>query len=275
MNSNSNNDKTSAIASFRKEYADNASVLEKINEFETTYLADQTLFWYIQDSFFYRVLNKAFRAQNIDALYVMYTFIRDIRHQLVEQQRRASSSITQVYRGQLISKLELELFKIGELISMNSFFSTTLQRVHAMFLLTEENLEEELTSVLFEININEYSPSMKPFANITEKSAFPDESEVLFMAGSIFRIIDIDLKIGGINVIKLLLCSDDDHNLKKLFEYMSEDVPPECSSLIYGIVLANASKVEQAEKFFQNVLKELPANGPLIATCLSSIRQCT
>jgi tetratricopeptide (TPR) repeat protein len=262
--SSSSNEKTSAITYFRTEYADNACVLEKINEFESTYSADRALFWYTQDSFFYRVLNKAFRIQNIDALYSMRVFIRDIRHQLVEQQRSASSSVTQVFRGQLISKLELERFKIGELISMNSFFSTTLERAHATFLLPEESLEGELTSVLFEINIDEYSPSTKPFANITEKSAFPSESEVLFMTGSIFRVTDVDLKIDGISVIKLLLCSDDDHNLKKLFEHMREDIPPECNPLTYGIVLANASKAEQAERFFRNVLKELPADDPLI-----------
>lgn len=257
-------ERTSSISYFRREYIDNARVLEKIDEFESTYVADRALFWYTQDSFFYRVLNKAFRIQNIDALYLMRVFIRDIQHQLVEQQRSVPSSVTQVYRGQLISKLELEHFKIGELISMNSFFSTTLERAHATFLLPDESPEGELTSVIFEININEYLSSTKPFANITTKSAFPDESEVLFMAGSIFRITDTDLKIDSISVIKLCLCNDDDHNLRKLFEYMREDIPLECHSLTYGIVLANASKVEQAEKFFRNVLNELPADDPLI-----------
>jgi tetratricopeptide (TPR) repeat protein len=262
-----NNEKTAAIAYFRKEYENSASGLKKIDEFESNYAANRALFWYTQDSFFYRILNKAFRVQNIDVLYLMRVFIRDIRNQLVEQQNIGSISLAHVYRGQLMSKSELESFQIDQLISMNSFFSTTLERAHALFLLPDESLQGDITSVLFEINISEHSSATKPFANIAEKSAFPDESEILFMPGSIFRITGINLSIDGINVVQLLLCGDDDHNLKELFEHMREDIPPECIPLTYGIVLANASKTEQAEKFLRNVLKELPVDDPLVTHC--------
>ena len=57
-----NNEKTSAISYFRKEYENNAIGLRKIVEFESNYAANQALFWYTQDSFFYRLLNKAFRC---------------------------------------------------------------------------------------------------------------------------------------------------------------------------------------------------------------------
>ena len=267
----SDRERSTAIAYFRKEYATNTSVLEKINEFESTYTANQALFWYTQSSFFYSILNRSFRIQNIDALYQMRIFIRDIRDQLIEQQRNGSYVSIQVYRGQLISKAELERFEVDELVSMNSFFSTTFEQTYATFLLPEQDLEGDLTSVLFEITINEYSSSTKPFANISEKSAFPDEQEVLFMAGSIFRITKINLNTNGINVINLLLCGDDSHNLKNLFEYMRIDIPPNTIPLTYGIVLANAGKAEQAEKFFRNILNELPNDDPMIADVLHQL----
>jgi tetratricopeptide (TPR) repeat protein len=266
MNTGSN-EKTSAIAYFRKEYEDDAITLQKIDDFESNYAANKALYWYTRDSFFYRVLNKAFRVQNIDVLYAMRVFIRDIRNQLVEQQNTASVSLAKVYRGQLMSKSELESFQIDELISMNSFFSTTLERSHALFLLPDGGLQGDLVSVLFEIDISQHLSTTKPFASIAEQSAFPDESEILFMAGSIFRITDINLDMNGINVVQLSFCSTDDHNLKELFEYMREDIPPECIPLTYGIVLANASKTDQAEKFFRNVLKELLVDDPLIIHC--------
>jgi tetratricopeptide (TPR) repeat protein len=197
----------------------------------------------------------------------MRVFIQDIRNQLVEQQNKTAISFAQVYRGQIMSKSELESFEIDQLVSMNSFFSTTLERAHALFLLPNQSLQEDLMPVLFKININRDLSSTKPFANITEKSAFPDESEILFMAGSIFRMIGIDLNMNGISVIQLSLCNDDDHNLKRLFEHMRDDIPPECIPLTYGIVLANASKIEQAERFFRNVLKDLPADDSLVIHC--------
>jgi tetratricopeptide (TPR) repeat protein len=48
---------------------------------------------------------------------------------------------------------------------------------------------------------------------------------------------------------------------------MRDDIPPECIPLTYGIVLANAGKIEQAENFFRNVLKDLPADDSLVIHC--------
>jgi len=135
----------------------------------------------------------------------MRVFIQDIRNQLVEQQNKTAISFAQVYWGQVMSKSELESFQIDQLVSMNSFFSTTLERAHALFLLSSQSAQEDLMPVLFEININRDLSSTKPFANITEKSVFPDESEILFMAGSIFHITGIDLNMNGISVIQLSL----------------------------------------------------------------------
>jgi tetratricopeptide (TPR) repeat protein len=263
----SSNEKSSAIAYCRGEYENSESDYRTLDEFESNYSADRALYWYTRDSFLYRMLNKAFRMQNIDVLYLMRFFIRDIRNELVGQQAGAPISAAQVYRGQLMLKEELESFEVGKLISMSSFFSTTLDRAYASFLLPDGHVQDDLASVLFEIDISPHLSSAKPFADITEKSAFPNESEILFMAGSIFRIIDIQLKNDGISVVQLVLCSDDDHDLKALFEHMCEDVPPECTPLTYGIVLANAGKHEQAEFYFRKVLMELSADDPLVTHC--------
>ncbi|CAF3087174.1 unnamed protein product [Rotaria socialis] len=264
----SNNELSLAIAHCRTEYENSPSDLSKIDEFQSNYSSEQALSWYTQDSFVYRILNRAFRSQNIDVLYLMRFIIRDIYKQLTEQQNEATMSSDKVYRAQLISKEELENFVIGNLVSMNSFFSTTLTRAYALFLLASGQIRhQDLAYVLFEINISRRLAGAKPFADITTKSAFPVESEILFMAGSIFRIVDIQLENNDVCVVKLVLCGDDDHNLKTLFEHMREDIPPECTSIAYGIVLANASKLEQAERFFRNVLNELPIDDPLITHC--------
>jgi hypothetical protein len=79
----------------------------------------------------------------------MRVFIQDIRNQLIEQQNKTAISFAQVYRGQVMSKSELESFQIDRLVSMNSFFSTTLERAHGLFLLPNQSVQEDLMPVLF------------------------------------------------------------------------------------------------------------------------------
>ncbi|CAF1579394.1 unnamed protein product [Rotaria magnacalcarata] len=47
-------------------YASNQIELHKINEFFDSYTLDKAAHWFTRDSFLYRLLNKAFRTQNID-----------------------------------------------------------------------------------------------------------------------------------------------------------------------------------------------------------------
>ncbi len=64
---------------------------------------------------------------NIDLLYLFRFFIRDLRMQL---ERNQCLSHIRVYRGQHMSKEEIEFLKnsVGHLISMNSFLSTSLNQ---------------------------------------------------------------------------------------------------------------------------------------------------
>ncbi|CAM4828414.1 unnamed protein product [Rotaria magnacalcarata] len=72
---------------------------------------------------------------------------------------------------------------------------------------------DNLEVVLFEIDATPHVGSTKPFANISPYSNFPDESEVLFTLGSIFRLISISAGDDKLWVIRMELCTDDEHNL--------------------------------------------------------------
>ncbi|CAF4434919.1 unnamed protein product, partial [Adineta steineri] len=84
---------------------------------------------------------------------------------------------------------ELDSLKniIGQFISVNSFFSTSDKRSTALFLLGDLTTQIDLERVLFEIDADPNIVTTKPFAKISKHSYFPDESEVLFTTGSIFR----------------------------------------------------------------------------------------
>ncbi|CAF5167788.1 unnamed protein product, partial [Rotaria magnacalcarata] len=123
-------DKNELINLCQKFYENNPKELSLVREFEQNYSSNQAVWWYTRDSFVYRLLNKALRVQNIDLLFLFRFFIRDIEVQLKQYR---CSSLVRVYRGQLMSTDELDQLKmsLGEYISVNSFFSTSLNRQQA------------------------------------------------------------------------------------------------------------------------------------------------
>ena len=105
-----------------------------------------------------------------------------------------SKSPLRVYRSQMMSSDELDDLKqhIGQFISINSFFSTSTNRTTALFFLGDTTSLIDLERVLFEIDADPKMVTTKPFADISKYSDFTDESEVLFMIGSIFRLKSIN-----------------------------------------------------------------------------------
>jgi len=160
-------------------------------------------FRYTRQTFFYSALNKALRQQKIEILLHMRFFINDICDQLYALKHAQPQTPIRTYRGQLISTEELANFEksINQSVLMKSFFSTTTDRNLAVFVLGDaaQQLERwhvhhriSLKRVLFIIDADPSKANDRiPFADISSKSYFPEEQETLFMAGSIFRVLDI------------------------------------------------------------------------------------
>ncbi|CAF3209733.1 unnamed protein product [Rotaria sp. Silwood2] len=173
-----------------------------------------------------------------------------------------------------MSNDELELLhgSITKFISITSFFSTSFNRQVAASLLGGDESTGDLKRVLFEIEANPQVVTSKPFADITSQSQFDDEAEVLFMLGSIFRLVDIRQDGTGVTIIRMILCGDDEHELKELLQHMKTKLwsgPTDLCS--FGEVLKKMGKFDLAEKFFHLRLKELPPNDPNLATLYHNI----
>ena len=129
-----------------------------------------------------------------------------------------------VYRAQLMSNEEVQMLKdsLGEFISINSFFSTSLDRQQARsFFLISDN-SNDVERVFFEIDADPRLDNIKPFSDISLHSYYPEEKEVLFMIGSIFRLVNIDRDKDGILIVRMKLCSNNDHQFKALFQHMQK-----------------------------------------------------
>ena len=261
-------DKQQPIILCKNHYEKNNQQLALVNEFEREYTADKALWWYTRDSFLYKMLNKALRVQNIDLLFLFRFVIGDVYRQLKQNQCQTS---VRVYRGQVMSNEELNIIQqsVNEFISINSFFSTSLDRSKALRFLQGSDVSSELHRVLFDIDADHRLVKSKPFADISSFSDFSDEREILFMIGSIFRLIEIDRDNDQqIWIIKMKLCGDDEHQLKKLFDHMKKEYGGgnnDVNLRFFGNVLRRMGKYDLAENMYYRLLDELPTNDPSLS----------
>ncbi|CAF4407580.1 unnamed protein product, partial [Didymodactylos carnosus] len=243
----------------KQEYHDDMIEQRRIDEFHRTYTEKTSIRWYTRDCFIYRFLNRLLRQQNIGLLINFQFLIQDIYEQLKQlqhqQQGQDHHHLQYVYRGQRMSSDELHRMKsnIGELISMNSFLSTSLDREQARgFIVCESEIDHNHQTVLFEIEIT-HSPITKPYANITEHSNFDSEEEVLFMIGSIFRIVAIDHDVElNIWIVQLVLCDGNELELKPVYNSMRMEILNNKHAL--GKLLWQMCEFDLSENYYQQQL---------------------
>jgi hypothetical protein len=249
--------------------SDNKQELHKIEEFQNMYTPERAVSWYTRDMCLYRLLNKALRTRDIKTLVLFRFFITDLYKQLKQlksAQRQSDMSIV-VYRGQLISQDEINIFKWyntqnekKHYFSFNSFLSTTLDREVAM-MFSSTSPDSELHPVLFEIHVHATTKYVQPYANVTDLSQFDIEQEVLFMLGSIFQFKSFstdDENNGGIPTIKLQLASESDSKLKKLSRFMKQNLRKKRSDLILlADILLKMGKYDDAQIYYEKQLVKL------------------
>lgn len=270
-------DKNELISICKTNYQGNSSYLNQLEEFQHEYSADKVLWWYTRDGFFYKILNKALRVQNIEMLFLLRSYISDIYHQLHLQNYQLKTSI-RIYRSQLMTKEEILSLKgnIGQFISINSFLSTTVQRETALFFMGEGIPDDNLQRVLFEIDADPRIVSKKPFADITFHSDFPIETEILFMLGSIFRLNKITLDNDQLWTIEMTLCSDDEHDLKQVLAHMKNQIGNRETDLrTLAKIVWKMGKFDLAEKYYHRLTKEISLNDPFLIKLYEDLSDIT
>jgi tetratricopeptide (TPR) repeat protein len=199
MNAGSTDEsKQEMIAACRLYYRGNQKEMKNIDEFEKDYKSNQAIKWYTRDSFIYKLINKALRTEDIDALYTYRFYIADLCTCLANNcqiLRDVTSNIT-VYRGIKMSKSERERIQesIGHHIAVNGFFSTSRQisvaKMYAGigFQNPSSSASDLFESVLFVIDVDLDTYPDIILADIRHLSVFGDEDEVIFDLGTVFKI---------------------------------------------------------------------------------------
>jgi tetratricopeptide (TPR) repeat protein len=258
-------DKVELVKCLQKEYEGNRKELHHVDEFHDQYDPKQAVSWYTRDIFFYKAVNAALRKQNIHMIFLLRQYIADIHEQLTEVQ---SKERVTVYRCQMMDSNELKMLQqnVGQLISINSFFSASRNRSAALGFIKPSRATASLESVMFEIKAKPTNDRSKPFADISKYSYFPGEAEVLFMIGSIFRLERIDHE-HNVWIIRVTLSDDGENILRPVLTHLKQEYGIQDNNLYsLGKILSRMKRYEEAERYLLRLLQEPPAKDAALAS---------
>ena len=276
-----NEAKQDMINECRLQYKKNISELRKIDDFNNNYTTNNAIAWYTRDCFLYRLLNKAFRTQNIDFIFKYRFFIADLYNQLTVLHSESTfptnddEKILTVYRGQWMTRDELRTFQenINELISINTFFSTSMSSEIACGFADGVLDHPYLESVLMEISIDT-TISTRPFANVKDLSFLKNENEVLLLAGTIFHVDEVEKNSDTLWYIKLTLANYNDEKFRVLNDFFKQEIEVDPTLFTFGVFLTRMGEPDKAERYYRLLLKELSETDPELGSVYNNIGIC-
>lgn len=244
-------------------YRKDATELKRIEEFEKTYTSNKAIDWYIEDSFFYRLINKAFRTEDVSLWYLFRFFIFDLCTQLEDiHKKQNNQTCFTVYRGQaFLPTTEFESLKsnIGGLISTNGFFSTSTNFEIAKTFFVGAKDTEDFKVALFKITVDASQLKNIIFVDIDKYMNQIYESEILFSIGSVFKIenvnYDSDLCAW---VIKMKATDQETKSIKDRIDTMRTKFQNCNINLLFGRLLLDMAQYSKAESYFKMMLHALP-----------------
>ncbi|CAF1477621.1 unnamed protein product, partial [Didymodactylos carnosus] len=237
----------------RRLFKSNREILTQIDKFEKYYQPEKANEWYRNDSLLYRLLNKALRSNDLNVLFQLGFFISDIHSQLWKLSRKytlnTANTLT-VYRAQLLVSEQFERIQnnIGGLIAMSGLISTSVNRlVVRQDLIETSETFPETKSVLFKIFVDK-TVCIRPFADLSTLSHAQSENEVLFLTGSVFRIVSVSEKD---NCVHLSL---QDNEQIEIFDWITGNIGEEPNLIAVGKLLISLGQTENAERYYQMLL---------------------
>ena len=263
----SEKDKNNCFALCKDVYKYSETELSNIDEFQQRYTSNKALWWYPRLTFIDKILNKALGTQDMNTIFLFQFFIQDLHQQITKHQCEYP---IRVYRAQLMRNDQVKSlqYSIGHLISVDTFFSTAIDRNIALSFLNTCDKSNNLQRVLFEIEANPEVVRTKPFADIVKNGYFSEEDEVLFSIGSVFRITNVQQNDDQVWNIQMTLCGDDDPDLKPLFEDMTEKYgccDGEAALFSFSRVLRALNRFDEAETYCRRLLRHFCSDETSLA----------
>lgn len=161
------------------------------------------------------------------------------------------------YAGMLLSENEIEYLKnnVGCLTMIKKFLeATTNYNVACMFSGAGAH-RPQFGSVIFEIRIDQNFYPVRPFANVRHLSSFPEEDEVIFGFGFIFRIESIKMiDDGDIWLVALTATNEAQHVAKELINQFKTNLNTPVNHITFGKVFNKFNKAKETINYYNELL---------------------
>ncbi|CAF4658745.1 unnamed protein product, partial [Rotaria sp. Silwood2] len=207
-------------------YRTNRSELDNIELFRQNYRGQQqSIQWYTNECFLYKLLNRALRTADFDILYSIRFFIIDLCFEIEKETKNINNQESLiVYHAQIMSIEEIEKLKkyIGCLISINSFLSTSRNK-NLLLTIFQENFSTYI-NVLFEIHID-LSIETIILTDISSLSSISQDKEFLFNRNSLLKIDSIEYdSINNLWNIKLIASNNEKKCIHKYLKWIQKEM---------------------------------------------------
>jgi hypothetical protein len=249
----------------RAHYMNSDEQLSVIENFAKNYRPNKALWWLTKECFISRILNRVLRTHEIDILYKLGFFIKQINIQLNhlhEENASLMKNISIVYRGKTMSSDEFDTLlkdKCGRFLSFSNFLiATTNRKVAVDFVDRRRAMHPDMTGIIFEIHIDHTIFNEKsPFALLKDMDMNKDK--VCFNMNTVFRIESVEHTIDDTTVmwfVKLEVINDNDQQLLPLIAPARSDEIHANPGLYMGKVLIDMGEYKRAEKFLVDLLQD-------------------
>lgn len=245
----------------RQYYQGNEHELKVIKQFEKSYTKDDCIHWYTQETFVYKMVNKALRTGDIEQLYLFRFYVNDLSSELLSEFNKRNNDVETnnnniVYRGTCLTQTDFEQFQSneGKLIAINGYLSASrLKEIAEEFVLSAKR--KDCVSVLFEIDCDDEN-NCAIFADIAKFSVHPREQEVLFDLGAVFKIESVR-QDKHMSIIHLSSTSEGRDIAREYINEAKKDMPGNSEMIFFGFLLTRLGYYDKAETYFQHLIKDL------------------
>ena len=261
------------ITMCRKDFLQNETEEGILDEFENSYTPEAAVFWYTRLSFIHRELDEAFRFQDISRIFKFRYFIDGLRTQLGHvfhkdflKAKNYKPFELRVYRGQKMQQNELSNLgkNCDKLMCVSSFFSTTEDKEIALRYMKEpSSTGENMRKVLFVIDSSTEQAASQPFAKVHSLSVYTEKGDVLFTAGTIFKIESVQQIVEeDFYIIYLRLHQKNVQEIKNIVRRMENQGKDEATFadepfIIFIDFLIDLGKSEDAQNFCEKMLENI------------------
>ncbi|CAF1171998.1 unnamed protein product [Adineta steineri] len=273
-----------------KQETQNRKAKSGINQFSRESLeqnANDAIRWYTRESFVYECTNKMLRRENISQIY-SYRYIikllcrklKELHKQFIHEYKKVGEqSSLQIYRGVSLPTSDILLLNrnVNNLISFNGFMSTTRDEHVAKTFINKRSCHEGYEPVFIEIDIDMTKEHEIPFADINKSSEHPEELEVLFSIGAVFRVKSVEFnEKKKFYVVHLSLDQHDQLNVNNYMQHTyAKHVDTNDRSVLFGKLLCDMGEYESAIKYFSDLLdNSLNLKNDSRAVYLNNIGVC-